>query len=59
MAKKVEVYQTEYEYLIRSHEESTLALAALQNQCDRLKQENLELRRQLGMEPKHREEKEA
>lgn len=57
MAKKVEVYQTEYEYLIRSHEESTLALAALQNQCDRLKQENLELRRQLSMEPDQRKER--
>lgn len=48
MAKKIEVFQTEYEFLKRSHEESTLALGTLAAERDRWKQAFNELVKEYG-----------
>lgn len=48
MAKKIEVFQPEYEYLTQFHKEATLELTELRAERDKLKQEKERLLRALA-----------
>lgn len=56
MAKKIEVFQSEYDYLTQFHKEATLEMTQLRAELDALKRENEQLqklrlqRQQLGKE---------